>query len=1138
MSAAANNSLGLGRKEVIKTAASEEDLERYLCELLGELSWEEVDDIERDDKLVVVDWPLWRSQLELINRDFLDSLSSGEKTSIIDQAIKRLEDLSTGGDDQRSAELLWQALVDGLAVDYSDSQGDEGGYRLRLIDWDNLGNNVFQLVRQLQVRIPGSGLALDRADRPDVVMFVNGMPLVLVELKRSGVDIRRAYEQLQRYRDEIPQLTVWSQLQVITGSNLEDMKNPAYETRLGSLGSPFERFSRWLPGADPADKAFESDEHAGGDLREFYGLIFGALRPAKLMEILSFGTLFQKSKSRAPQRVVAQQHQLRAARNIVDRLVDASISGEPGVGTVWHATGTGKTVVMEMAIRRALRTPGLQAPTFLMLADEKALARQLFDRLSEVADSLGTGVYLARKRKDLREELSTRTAAGVIVSTLQKIQPSEEEREGDGHPLLSDRDNIVIFADEAHRSHYNNLDGFAAHLSDALPRAKQVAITATPRSDYSHNTASRFGPAIDIYTLGEAQRDRATVPILYDSSISVPLRMDEQVKLNQEMAKASAGAKDETKVKAVSALTHANRLQADPDRIRELAENIYKYISDRIEERDDDTFIGKNLIATNSKKATAMLYAELGRINPDWVSDDINKGRIKVVFSSLPGDKEDPLRKPHLHSDGDQDKIAARLRDPNDELELVIVCDMWLVGFDAPIVDTIFLDKPGMTPHDIVQTLSRANRVFPGKEAATLVDCQSNFSSIIEAMHHYSSDENVITVKDIDRNKLVDQFLDLQDVAVEMLEGSPWEELFGESGEESASDSGSGDASGTSKLDADESPAERRERLLLSVAEHLAGEFSGTRWQTWRGRLLDDSEDPVVIEEAADYKQTKPQSGIRIYQKIIRELLHLRGAVSMSRRVRARREETVRLQELQMLLSAFLRNKDKAELEEEAKRFKKTLRHMTPFVDAAIDSEQATGRVPILEINRLTESNMVRIKTIAEENPNIGREKLISLIEKEIEETSQVNVARSLNLREKLKLAVAHYNESLQDNNLLHAELIHLAQDILQQGREDGQRGLTRNEIAFYEALTMPLGASIDFSEDDLLEMTRELIEEVEENAGPDWEKRENVKAKLRLSVKRVLRSYGYPKENEAEAIQMVLDQAMLSAAGFSADAV
>ena len=1119
---------GIARKEAIKTIASEEALEDHLSEELVHLGFEEREDIDRDDNLVVVDWSLWRQAVERLNREFFATVSESEKEDLLRKAQQKLEDLQNDSDDLRAAEKIWEALVDGLPLDYSDEDGGEGGKRLRLLGEEN----GFSFVRQLQVRIPGSGLALERADRPDVVLFVNGMPLGLIELKRSGVDIRRAHEQLQRYRDEIPQLTVWSQLQVITGSNLEDMKNLSYEARLGALGVSFERFSRWLPGSDPVDQEFEWEGIEESDLREFYGLLFGALRPEKLLEIIRFGTLFQKSKSRPPLRIVAQQHQLRASRKIVERLHEVKKSGQAGVGTVWHATGTGKTVVMALSVRRALRDPDLGAPTFLLLADEKALARQLYDRFAEVADSLGTSVYLARKRKDLREELRTRTAAGVIVSTLQKIQPSEEER-AEGHPLLSDRDDIISFADEAHRSHYNNLDGFAAHLSDALPQAKQIAVTATPRSDYSHNTANRFGSAIDIYTLGEAQRDRATVPILYDSSISIPLKMDEHVRLNQELQKASEGAQEETKVKAVSTLTHSSRLQSDPDRIRDLSEKIYKYINERIEERNEDTFIGKSIIATSSKKAAAMIYKEFGRIDPSWISDDINKGRVKVVFSSLPSDKEDSLKKSHLHSDRDHDKIAARLRDPDDELEAVIVCDMWLVGFDAPIVDAIFLDKPSMTPHDIVQTLSRANRVFPGKEAATLVDCQSNFSDIIEAMHHYSSDENVISLKELDRNKLVDQFLDLQDVAVEMLEGSPWRELFGslnnnESDQGDAKDSTSKDVAAT-KEEIQKS-LEDREALLLSVAEHLAGQFSGDKWQTWRERLLGDSEDPVLVEDAKDHKQTKPQSGIRIYHKIIRELLQIRGAVSMSRRVRARREETMQLQELQMLLSAFMRNKNKDELEKEQQKYKKTLRHMMPFVDAAIDSKKATGRVPILELNRLTESNMVRIKTLSEDNPNVSREKLISLIEKEIEETSRINIARSLNLREKLKLAVAHYNESLEDNNLLHAELIHLAQDILQQNREDGQRELNAEEIAFYEALTMPLGASIDFSEDDLLEMTRELIEEVEENASPDWQKRENVKAKLRLSVKRVLRSYGYPKENEREAIQMVLDQAMLTA--------
>lgn len=973
-------------------------------------------------------------------------------------------------------------LVNGVPVSYQ-VDGETRGDFAKLVDWSHVANNQFWAVNQFSVR------GRKHTRRPDVVLFVNGLPLVVLELKNPAdlhADIWMAYDQMETYKEQIPELFRYNELLVISDGT---------EARMGSLSANRERYMQWrtIDGVtmDPL-----------GQFNELETLVRGVLAPEILLDYLRYCVLFEDDGKLVKK--VAGYHQYHAMRAAMARVLDASrkdadaaVRGRGGV--VWHTQGSGKSITMTCFAARVLQEPRLQNPTVVVITDRNDLDGQLFGVFSLAQDLLREQPVQANTRQELRQLLANRPSGGIIFATIQKFMPGEDE---DVYPVLSQRSNIVVLADEAHRTQYGfaaklkvrksryapaasstplTTDGqpvaqqaqfapgehdvltyqagYAQHLRDALPHATFVAFTGTPVSSADKNTAAVFGDYIHIYDMQQAKEDGATVPIYYESRLA-KLRLNEDLlpMLDEEVDELAEDEEEEQQAKAKTKWAALEKVVGAPSRIECVARDIVEHFETR-----NAASPGKAMVVAMSRDICVHLYDAIVALRPDWHSDDPEHGVIKIVMTGSASDKA--LLRPHIYGSAIKKRLEKRFKDPDDPLQIVIVRDMWLTGFDAPCVHTMYVDKP-MKGHNLMQAIARVNRVFKGKQGGLVVDYLGIGNELKAAMKEYTASKGRGRPT-VDAREALAVMLEKLDVLKALLHGYDWSD-FRTGGH----------------------------KVLAGAANHVlglppsqpGGECDGKK------RFADNA---VALVKAFSLCCTLDEA-------------------------KALRDEVAFMQAIKVLLTK--RDVSSKKLSDEAKDAAvRQLINQALVSEEVVDIFSAVG-LDKPNIGLLDDEFLVQVKNLPERN--LAVELLERLLEGEIKSRFASNVVQQRKFSELLGNVVKRYqNRSIEAAQVME-ELVEMAKKFREAASRGERLGLGEDEVKFYEALIENESAARELGDETLKKIAQELTDSLRKNVTVDWAERESVRARLRLMVKRVLKKYKYPPDSAESAVEMVLEQA------------
>ncbi|WP_428268588.1 type I restriction endonuclease subunit R [Haliangium sp.] len=674
-------------------------------------------------------------------REALAALNPDVPQEGLDEAFRKLTRISSPQLVDANHEFH-HYLVNGLAVEYLRDDGTIGYDPVRIVDVDEPDNNDWLVVNQLSVR------ESRRTRRPDVVVYVNGMPLAVIELKNAvseNTTVWSAYRQLQNYKRELTGLFTFNELLVISDG---------LEARIGTISAQKERFAPW--------RTIEGEELAPDSMSQLEVLIRGVFEPRRLLDLLRYFIVFESDGDTVIKKL-AGYHQFHAVGRALDATLDASRpDGTRRVGVVWHTQGSGKSITMAFYAGRVVLHPAMENPTLVVITDRNDLDEQLFGTFSRCRELVRQEPEKAKDRAHLRELLAV-AAGGVVFTTIQKFFP---ETRGDTFPRLSDRRNIVVIADEAHRSQYDFIDGFARHLRDALPNASFIGFTGTPIELTDKNTRAVFGDYISVYDIQRAVQDGATVPIYYESRLAkLELKSDQAPALDAEFEEATEGEELEGKEKLKSKWSALEALVGTERRLSLVAQDLVAHFERRLE-----AMAGKAMVVCMSRRICVDLYDAIVALRPDWHDDDDAKGAIKVVMTGSASDPEG--WQGHIRSKRRREVLAKRFKDPADPLELVIVRDMWLTGFDAPCMHTMYVDKP-MRGHGLMQAIARVNRVFRDKPGGLVVDYLGLADQLKRALHTYTESGGHGETA-IDQKEAVAVMLEKYEVCCGLFHGFDW----------------------------------------------------------------------------------------------------------------------------------------------------------------------------------------------------------------------------------------------------------------------------------------------------------------------------------------------------------------------------
>ncbi|HIK36256.1 MAG TPA: type I restriction endonuclease subunit R, partial [Thermosynechococcus sp. M98_K2018_005] len=727
--------------------------------------------------------------------------------------------------------------------------------------------------------------------------------------------------------------------------------------------------------------------------------------------------------------------------------------GKPGdrrVGVVWHTQGSGKSLTMAFYAGRIIREPAMENPTLVVLTDRNDLDDQLFGTFSRCCDLLRQPPVQAESRAHLRQLLSVQ-AGGVVFTTIHKFFPEEK---GDRHPTLSDRRNIVVIADEAHRSQYDFIDGFARHMRDALPHASFIGFTGTPIEKTDANTRAVFGDYISIYDIQRAVQDGATVPIYYESRLAkLALDETERPKIDPDFEEITEGEEIERKEKLKTKWAQLEAIVGAEKRLRLVAQDIVEHFEQRLEALD-----GKAMIVCMSRRICVELYNEIVRLRPQWAGATDEQGALKVVMT---GSASDPLEwQAHIRSKPRREALANRFRDPNDPFKIVIVRDMWLTGFDAPSLHTMYIDKP-MRGHGLMQAIARVNRVFRDKPGGLVVDYLGLAHELKQALATYT-----------------------------------------ESG-----------GTGRTALDQDEAVAVMREKY-----EVCCGLFHGCDWSKWK---VGTPEERLAILPAAQEHILAQENGKDRCIRAVRELSKAFAlAVPHDEALRIR-DDVAFFQAMQAVLAK--RAPGEARPEEELDHAVRQIIARAVAPKGVMDIFAAAG-LQKPDISILSDEFLAEVRGMPQKN--LAVELLQKLLKGEISIRRRKNLVQARSFAEMLEQTLRRYQNRAIEAAQVIEELIQLAKDLRQADARGEALGLSEDELAFYDALETNDSAVKVLGDKTLRTIARELVQTVRNNVTIDWTLRENVRAQLRVLVKRVLRKYGYPPDKQEKATQTVLEQA------------
>jgi type I restriction enzyme, R subunit len=960
-------------------------------------------------------------------------------------------------------EEFHRMLVDGVKVSY-EKDGATRGDLVWLVDFENADNNEFFAINQFTI-------LSDRGNkRPDVILFVNGLPLVVLELKNAvgeNATLNSAYKQLQTYKEIIPSLFVYNAALVISDG---------FEAKAGSLSAGFSRFMNW--------KSADGKVIASKLVGELEILINGMLGKATLLDLVRSFIVFEKSSFEDPKtkivrietvKKLAAYHQYYAVNKAVDsvKLATAEGGNRKG-GVIWHTQGSGKSFSMVFTAAKLVRA--LDNPTILVITDRNDLDDQLFDTFAASKQLLRQDPIQAENREDLKRLLKV-ASGGVVFTTIQKFQPTE----GNVFEELSSRKNIVVIADEAHRTQYGfhakTIDdkdsdgnvigkkvvyGFAKYMRDALPNATYLGFTGTPIEGTDVNTPAVFGNYVDVYDIAQAVNDGATVKIFYESRLAKINLSDEGKKLVEELDEDLEKQDLSETQKAKAKWTQLEALIGSEDRVRNIAKDIVEHFSER-----QKVFDGKGMIVSMSRRIAAELYAEIIKLKPDWHSDDLNKGAIKVIMTASSSDG--PQMAKHHTTKEQRRALAERMKNPQDELKLVIVRDMWLTGFDAPSMTTLYIDKP-MKGHNLMQAIARVNRVYKDKTGGLVVDYLGIASDLKKALSFYS-DSGGKGDPAIAQEQAVQMMLTNLEVISQMFRGFEYEEYF--------------DADTSKKLS-----------VILGAENHILGLDNGKK------RFLDE-----VAKLSQAFAIAVPHD----------QAMDAKDEVAFFQAIKARLAK----------FESLAGGKSDAEIETAIRQ----------VIDEALVSSKVVdvfdaAGIKKPDISILSEEFLLEIKGM--EHQNLALETLKKLLNDEIKSRAKKNLVQSKSLMEMLENSIKKYHNKIITAAEVIDELIKLSKDIQTADKEPQEMGLSDFEYAFYTAVADNDSARELMQKDKLRELAVVLAEKIKQNASIDWTIKESVQAKLRIIVKRVLREFGYPPDMQKLATETVLNQAKLIAAEIS----
>ena len=950
--------------------------------------------------------------------------------------------------------VIHKYLVEGVPVEYQRADGSIGGDLVRIFDYDNPENNEFLAVNQYTV------VEDQHERRPDVVLFINGLPVAVIELKNAATEnatIWSAFNQLQTYKRQIPSLFAFNEALVISNG---------VQARIGTLTADREWFMPW--------QTIKGEELADNRLPQLQVVIEGVFEKRRFLDLIRHFIVFEDVGGGVLVKKMAGYHQYHAVNVAVQETVRACLppperhlqaregegtyfakghpDAKPGdrrVGVVWHTQGSGKSLTMAFYAGRVVLHPAMETPTLVVITDRNDLDDQLYGTFARCHELLRQQPVQAHSRANLRELLTT-ASGGVVFTTVHKFFAAD----GGDHPLLSDRRNIVVIADEAHRSQYDFIDGFARHMREALPNASFIGFTGTPIELTDKNTRAVFGDYVSIYDIERAVKDGATVPIYYESRLAkLELKETERPRLDEEFEEATEGEEVEHKERLKTRWAQLEALVGTEKRLNLIAEDLVKHFERRLEAMD-----GKAMIVCMSRRICVDLYKAIAAIRPDWHHADDNAGNLKIVMT---GSASDPAEwQEHIRNKPRREELAKRFKDPKDPFNVVIVRDMWLTGFDAPCLHTMYVDKP-MRGHGLMQAIARVNRVFKDKPSGLVVDYLGLADQLKYALANYTQSGGKGQTT-IDQAEAVAVMLERYEVCCGIFHGFDWTQW-------------------------NTGGPQERLSILPAAQEHvLAQEYGKNRFVKAVSDLSKAFALAVPHEKALEIRDD-----VAFFQAV-------RSVLTKSTGDGRRSPEEIELAIRQIVSKAV-------------------------SSDEVIDIFAAAGlKKP--DISILSDEFLAEVRGMPQRN--LAVEMLRKLIEGEIRARGRKNIVQARSFAELLGAAIRRYQNRAIETAQVIEELIRLARDMREATRRGEELGLTEDEVAFYDALEVNDSAVSVLGDETLRLIAQELVKSVRNSITIDWTVRENVRAQMRVIIKRILRKYGYPPDKQARATELVLEQA------------
>ena len=995
-------------------------------------------------------------------REALARLNPHLSAEMLEEVLRKVQQSETPSLIEENRRLH-RYLIEGVPVEVAREDGSIGGDVARLIDLADMDANDWLAVNQYTV-IEGQ-----KNRRPDVVLFVNGLPLAVIELKNPGDEnatLDGAFNQLQTYKDQIPSLFRTNAV-LVTSDGLH--------ARLGSLTANLDRFMPW--------RTVDGSAVASKGAPELGTVIEGVFEKARFLTLIRDFTVFADTGSGLV-KIVAGYHQFHAVRHAVtSTIAAASPRGDRRIGVIWHTQGSGKSLLMAFYAGQIIAHPAMENPTFVVITDRNDLDDQLFGTFSMCRDLLRQSPRQADSREDLQKAL-TRPAGGVVFTTIQKFAPERGETD---YPVLTDRRNVVVIADEAHRSQYGFrarvnrktgeiAHGFAKYLRDALPNASFIGFTGTPIEQEDVNTPAVFGEYIDVYDINRGVEDGATVPIYYESRLArIELNEDEKPKLDDEVAELTEDEAQSEQEKLKRRWAKVEAVVGAEKRLAMVAKDLVEHFENRVVGMD-----GKAMIVCMSRRICVALYDQIIRLRPAWHSEDDESGVLKIVMTGAASDPKGWQQ--HVGGKARRELLAKRAKGPEDPLKLVIVRDMWLTGFDAPSMHTMYIDKP-MRGHGLMQAIARVNRVFRDKPAGLIVDYIGIAQNLKSALSQYSGNDQKHA--GINEAEAVAVLLEKYEIVSDMFHGLDY-----------------------------------RAGLTGSPQERLAALAGAIEW------VLDMQQREAARESTEEGKK-------RAHRRFNDAVLVLSKAFALaaaSDEAREIRDEVGFFQTVRAALakSAPGAGKNSAERDLAVQQIVSRAVVSTEIVDILKAAGLETPDISILSDEFLAEVQGM-------EKKNLAMEALRKLLNGEIRSQTRVNVVQARTFSERLQEAIARYHTNAITTTEVIQELINLAKDIRAAYRRGEEEGLSQEGISFYDALAQNESAVEVMGNDQLRVIAHELLSNLKNNASVDWQHRESARARMRILVKRILRKYGYPPDLQDAAVQTVLQQAEVLSARWAA---